>query len=64
LSADVVRCDLADLESVRRAGHELVDRYNAIDVLMNNAGVNDTESSLTADGFDHMMASNYLGPSC
>lgn len=62
LSADVVRCDLADLESVRRAGCELVDRYDDIDVLINNAGVNDTQSSLTADGFDHMMASNYLGP--
>jgi len=62
LSADVVRCDLADLESVRRAGYELVDRYDAIDVLINNAGVNDTQSSLTAEGFDHMMASNYLGP--
>jgi retinol dehydrogenase-12 len=61
-SADIVRCDLADLESVRRAGFELVDRYDAIDVLINNAGVNDTESSLTIDGFDHMMASNYLGP--
>jgi NAD(P)-dependent dehydrogenase (short-subunit alcohol dehydrogenase family) len=62
LSADVVHCDLADLESVRRAGFELVDRYDAIDVLINNAGVNDTEPSLTVDGFDHMMASNYLGP--
>ena len=62
VSADVVRCDLADLESVRRAGYELVDRYDAIDVLINNAGVNDTQSSLTAEGFDHMMASNYLGP--
>jgi len=62
LSADVVRCDLADLDSVRRAGYELVDRYDAIDVLINNAGVNDTRSSLTAEGFDHMMASNYLGP--
>ena len=62
LSADVVRCDLADLESVRRAGFELVDRYDGIDVLINNAGVNDSESSFSVDGFDHMMASNYLGP--
>src|SRR5688572_10827258 len=62
LLVDVVRCDLADLESVRRAGYELVDRYDAIDVLIDNAGVNDTQSSRTSEGFDHMMASNYLGP--
>jgi NAD(P)-dependent dehydrogenase (short-subunit alcohol dehydrogenase family) len=62
LSADVVRCDLADLDSVRRAGFELVDRYDAIDVLINNAGVNATQWSTTPEGFDHMMASNYLGP--
>src|SRR4051794_20289377 len=40
-SADIVLCDLADLESVRRAGRELAERYDAIDVLINNAGVND-----------------------
>jgi NAD(P)-dependent dehydrogenase (short-subunit alcohol dehydrogenase family) len=61
-SADIVLCDLADLASVRRAGHELAERYDAIDVLINNAGVNDAQSAQTEDGFDHMMASNYLGP--
>ena len=50
------------MRAVRRAGYELVDRYDAIDVLINNTGVNDTRSKPTADGFDHMMASNYLGP--
>ena len=62
LSADIILCDLSDLASVRRAGQELTERYDEIDVLINNAGVSDTQSSRTADGFDHMMASNYLGP--
>lgn len=61
-SVEIVLGDLADLAAVRRAGAELVERYEAIDVLINNAGVNDTQSSRTVDGFDHMMASNYLGP--
>ena len=62
LSADLILCDLSDLASVRRAGQELTERYDGIDVLINNAGVSDTQSSRTADGFDHMMSSNYLGP--
>ena len=62
LSADIILCDLSDLASVRRAGQELTERYDGIDVLINHAGVSDTQSSRTADGFDHMMASNYLGP--
>jgi short-subunit dehydrogenase len=38
-SPDVIRCDLADLGSVRRAAGALHERYDAIDVLVNNAGM-------------------------
>ena len=38
LSADLILCDLSDLASVRRAGQELTERYDGIDVLINNAG--------------------------
>lgn len=61
-AADLVECDLADLASVRKAGQELRDRYELIDVLINNAGVHAVSPSFTPDGFDHMLASNYLGP--
>jgi NAD(P)-dependent dehydrogenase (short-subunit alcohol dehydrogenase family) len=33
-----------------------------VDVLVNNAGVQDLRARLTSDGLDHMLASNYLGP--
>lgn len=61
-AADIVLCDLSELEQVHRAAAELNDRYSSIDVLVNNAGVQNLTPRLTSDGFDHMLASNYLGP--
>lgn len=61
-SADLVEADLANLASVRNAARELRDCYDRIDVLINNAGVHAVAPRLTPDGFDHMLASNYLGP--
>lgn len=61
-SVDLVEGDLADLASVHAAAQELRDRYDSIDVLINNAGVHAVVPRLTIDGFDHMLASNYLGP--
>lgn len=60
--AELIECDLADLTSVRKASQELRSRYDRIDVLINNAGVHAVSTRLTPDGFDHMLASNYLGP--
>jgi NAD(P)-dependent dehydrogenase (short-subunit alcohol dehydrogenase family) len=59
---DLVEADLADLASVRRAARELRDRYEEIDVLINNAGVHAVAPDLTPDGLDRMLVANYLGP--
>jgi NAD(P)-dependent dehydrogenase (short-subunit alcohol dehydrogenase family) len=40
----------------------LHDRYEGIDVLVNNAGINNTTLKTTTDGFDQMLATNYLAP--
>jgi retinol dehydrogenase-12 len=61
-SVAVVEADLADLASVRTAAQELRNRFDSIDVLVNNAGIHAVAPSITSDGFDHMLASNYLGP--
>jgi NAD(P)-dependent dehydrogenase (short-subunit alcohol dehydrogenase family) len=61
-SVDVLVADLSDLDQVRRVAQEICARYPVVDILVNNAGVQDLRASLTPDGFDHMLASNYLGP--
>jgi NAD(P)-dependent dehydrogenase (short-subunit alcohol dehydrogenase family) len=59
---DVVLGDLSDFASVRRAATEIRDRYPAIDVLVNNAGIHVLSSQRSPDGFDLMIATNFLGP--
>ncbi len=54
---------LADLSSqaeIRRLGAELCDRYPAIHVLVNNAGVVNLRRSTTADGIETVFAVNHL----
>jgi retinol dehydrogenase 12 len=53
--------DLADLDSVRKAGESFLRSGRALDVLINNAGVAGTQA-LSADGFDLTYATNHIGP--
>jgi NAD(P)-dependent dehydrogenase (short-subunit alcohol dehydrogenase family) len=61
--ADVTlqRLDLSSLDSIREAAGELRDRYERIDLLVNNAGVMWTRRARTADGFDLQFGTNHLG---
>ena len=53
--------DLGSLDSVRSAADDLLDRYDRLDLLINNAGVMYTEWQTTADGFEFQMGVNHLG---
>jgi NAD(P)-dependent dehydrogenase (short-subunit alcohol dehydrogenase family) len=53
--------DLASLESIRAASADLHERFDAIDLLVNNAGVMFTPKSTTADGFELQLGVNHLG---
>jgi NAD(P)-dependent dehydrogenase (short-subunit alcohol dehydrogenase family) len=53
--------DLASLESIRTASADLHERFDAIDLLVNNAGVMFTPQSNTADGFELQLGVNHLG---
>ncbi len=58
---ELVELDLAWLESVGCAAAELRDRFERIDLLVNNAGVFHTPRRQTSDGFEIRMGTNHLG---
>ena len=58
---DVLALDLADLTSVRRFVRDVTQRFERIDVLINNAGVMATPLERTADGYELQFATNHLG---
>ena len=54
--------DLADLASVREGAGQLLERYEQIHVLVNNAGLVLSERTETTDGFESTFGINHLGP--
>jgi NAD(P)-dependent dehydrogenase (short-subunit alcohol dehydrogenase family) len=53
--------DLADLASVHRFAAALRSRWQARDLLINNAGVGSASLRRTADGFELVFGTNHLG---
>src|SRR5579864_5359332 len=59
---DVFLGDLALMSNVRKVAAELLDRYDHIDVLINNAGIQLAEQRTTSEELPEMVAVNYLAP--
>ena len=57
----VQQLDLASLESIRRAAAEVRERFERIDLLINNAGAMHAPQKKTADGFGIQFGTNHLG---
>jgi retinol dehydrogenase 12 len=55
-------CDLGNLSSVRNLATILNNRYEKLDVLVNNASLYRKDRVVTVDGFESMFATNHLGP--
>lgn len=53
--------DFASLESIRRVADVFLDRFDQLDVLVNNAGVYRPHRSETVDGYESTFAINHLG---
>jgi NAD(P)-dependent dehydrogenase (short-subunit alcohol dehydrogenase family) len=58
----LVLLDLASFASVREAAAEVLERWDRLDVLINNAGALIGERRSTADGFELTIGANHLGP--
>lgn len=58
---DMESLDLADLDSVAEFAVDLNDRFDGIDILINNAGVMGGPRRTTAQGFELQMGTNHLG---
>jgi NAD(P)-dependent dehydrogenase (short-subunit alcohol dehydrogenase family) len=57
----VMAIDMSSLTSVREFASEFSRRFNRLDLLVNNAGIMMPSFSLTEDGFENQLATNYLG---
>jgi NAD(P)-dependent dehydrogenase (short-subunit alcohol dehydrogenase family) len=58
---EVLTCDLASLASVRACAQAVGVRVDAIDLLINNAGMTSTRRRASVDGFELTFATNHLG---
>jgi NAD(P)-dependent dehydrogenase (short-subunit alcohol dehydrogenase family) len=58
---EVVRFDLASLDSVRAAADEVKSGHANLDLLINNAGLLGTRRGTTADGFELHFGTHHLG---
>jgi retinol dehydrogenase-12 len=59
---EVLTADISRLGDVRTLAAQVQDRYDRLDVLVNNAGVAKFRLQLTPDGLGVTFATNHLGP--
>ncbi len=59
-NVEVMFCDLSSLESVKKLAHEFKQRYDRLDVLINNAGTWELDRKLSKDGIELTFAVNHL----
>lgn len=60
-AVETIVCNLASLDSVRACAKEAAERFDRIDLLINNAGVMACPLMRTTDGFEMQFGTNHLG---
>ena len=60
-SCSVISLDLSSLDSVERAADTVLEGWDSLDGLINNAGIMQTPETRTEDGFELQLATNHLG---
>ncbi|WP_338554519.1 oxidoreductase [Paenibacillus sp. KS-LC4] len=56
-----MQLDLGDLNSVRAFAADFINQYEALSILINNAGIMIPPHRLTKDGFESQFGGNHLG---
>lgn len=59
---EVLSCDLARIDDVRRLARTVQDSHGRLDVLVNNAGAVNFTRRTTVDGYEQTFAVNHLAP--
>jgi NAD(P)-dependent dehydrogenase (short-subunit alcohol dehydrogenase family) len=59
---EMMQLNLASLSAVREFVSHYSQKYQRLDVLINNAGIYCTKREETQDGFEKTIGTNYLGP--
>ncbi len=59
---EVMQLDLTSLRSIRELVGQFREKHQQLNVLINNAGIMCGGGGETEDGFNKVMATNYLGP--
>ncbi len=60
-SLDLMICDLGSMQSIRKFAESLKQKYDRLDVLINNAGVITLGRHETADGLELQFGVNHIG---
>ena len=61
-SVDLMICDLSSMSAIRDFAASFRNKYNRLDVLINNAGAVISRREATEEGFERTLAVNYLAP--
>src|SRR5579863_9250278 len=61
-NVDAFAADMSSQSEVRRLAQDVLDAYPRLDVLVNNVGGFWAHRHTTADGLEHTLALNHLGP--
>ena len=59
---DLVQAEFSDLKQVRQAAAIILENHPRIDVLVNNAGIHNTNRRLTENGIEQVFCVNHLAP--
>jgi NAD(P)-dependent dehydrogenase (short-subunit alcohol dehydrogenase family) len=58
---DLMLLDLSSFHSISLFAKQFEEKYNTLDILINNAGIITTKREITEDGFEAMLGVNHLG---